>query len=638
MSTRPHSAYYSAGLVFVIFLSALIAGGGCGSDSPVVEPKDNGGQPPPPPTSPPDSVLVTVRLASWDNLTGFGPVEQLPITVDEIRFELSAPDMPTQVRIVIPAQPVIEEDFTIKSGAARRIEVQALDAFNTLLYRSTKFINAVDSVLSTAVSMVSATDVTPPVYGGLSDAAAISDTYVLLSWQSATDGSVPDSRVSYLIFMSTVSGSFDYASPYQTSPAGETSRLVTDLDAGTTYYFVVRAMDRAGNIDNNTAQQSVTTSPVGGGLYVDVDAGSDLPACGTSSSPCKTITYALARTAGGEPIHVAKGTYNAASGETFPLQLKPGTALLGTGYWWMGVKVIKETFIEGPTPTILGADGASIISCYVKPTAYGSTLRTIDDDGHPITVFHCTVDGALFPGVYGVTFYSASSLIDCRIENFTQSAVGAWGSGGALIRGNVILNNQGGVVVGASNTTVNGCVIENITSVGLNVAQIDLTTSDVSIYLNAIRNCGGNGMQLENVTDIEVQHNAISHSGGYGIAVNRQEATHTVNIKSNSITHGSSAAIWLTGGGANINGNSFVCNVAGVLVRSDKVIDLRWNAWENDPPTISPGRGPVDPWCDGFYDICYERDYALTPEPLYQPDHGKGSCIIGIVPKAPPAR
>jgi hypothetical protein len=79
-----------------------------------------------------------------------------------------------------------------------------------------------------------------------------------------------------------------------------------------------------------------------------------------------------------------------------------------------------------------------------------------------------------------------------------------------------------------------------------------------------------------------------------------------------------------------------VCNVAGILLSSDEVVDLRWNAWDHDPPTINAGR-PTEPGCDGFYDICYEAIYSGTPEPLYQPDSGRGSCRVGILP-VPPQR
>jgi hypothetical protein len=645
MSARRYFAHVCAGILILLLIVAVITVGGCSEDSPVSEQSGNGGQdPPPPPPSPPDSVIMSIRIVSWDDLTGQFPVGATPGDVNQIQFEISAPDIQTQTRTVQAGQAPIGTDFMLDPGAARRIFIQAFDDTPSVIYSGTKYVDIVDSVLVTGVGMVSTSDDTPPVFTGLDDAVAVSDTYVMLSWQPATDGGTPDNKAVYLVYVSTTDGSFDYSSPSYTTETGETSLVITNLDPGTTYYFVVRAMDRAGNISLNTSQLSVATPPASGALYVDVINGTDNSACGTSSSPCKTITYALSKSAVDQTIHVAEGTYNTASGELFPLRLKPGTTLIGDGFWWMGVKVIKRTIIEGPTPVILGSDNASIMVCYVKPTDWGTSSVAIDDDGHPITVFRCTIDGVLYSGAIGVGFSAGSSLIETRIENLSGGggrAVVVWGAGGALIKGNKVINNASGISVQASHTTVSHCIVENIACGGITVAAIDMVVSDVVIFHNYIYNCGCHGVGLNNTDDAEVVFNSISESSSNGIAVNSQQDTHLVKIKNNSISEGSSSAIWLTSGQAEIIGNAIVCNIAGVYLSTNQVIDLRWNEWDHDPPTISPGRGFYDPGCDGFFDICYQRDYAGTPEPIYQPHSGKGSCLIGVVPKpssSPPAR
>jgi hypothetical protein len=629
-----------AGSIIVILLLAVFVLGSCSEDSPVADsPKNGGGDPPPPPETIPDTAVVNIQLVTWDDLSGRSTGPEPPAEVDEVRFEVTASDIPTQTRTVQAGRDQIEEVFTIATGIARRIEVQAFNAADSLLYGGTKYDTFADSALITAVAMVVATDATPPVHAGLEDAVAISASHVLITWQIATDGSDPDLEAVYLIFKSTVSGSFDYAYPSHTSKPGETSYVISDLDPGTTYYFVVRAMDRAGNVAPNTTQQSATTPGAAGDLYVDVKTGSDNSACGSSSSPCKTITYALSKTAGNQTINVAKGTYNAASGETFPLQLKPGTYLYGEGYWWMGEKVIKETYIEGTTPMILGADGASIASCYLRPTDWGSSNRAIDDDGHAIFVFHCTIDGSLATGLQGVGFYGASSLVGCRVENFSHvagRAIGVYGTGDALINDNVVLNNGSGISVGASNCDIMNNWVEDIYCTGIIVDGFDNTVSGITIFRNTVADVGCNGIDIRDATDIRIVRNSVSNVVSNGISIsNYQQPSHMVEVYYNSITGGSSAAISVVGGGATINYNNIACNVAGAFVRSDQVIDLRRNEWDHDPPTIDDGRGPVDPGCDGTYDICYEALYALTPEPLYQPDHGKGSCMVYVIPSPP---
>jgi parallel beta-helix repeat protein len=395
-------------------------------------------------------------------------------------------------------------------------------------------------------------------------------------------------------------------------------------------------MDRAGNIDLNTSEISFTTPAAGDALYVDVNAGSDNAACGSSGSPCKTITYALSKSAGNQTIRVAKGTYNAASGETFPLQLKAGTSLIGEGYWWKGVKVIKETFIEGTTPTILGANNANVVSCYVKPTAWGTSAAAIDDDGHEMTVFHCTVDGILDGRLQGVYFDGGSSLIDSRVENFAGPggrSIAVWGAGGAVIRGNTVVNCSHGIALNASDSEVSGCVVENIEADGISAGKVDSVTTGVSIFRNHVADVGIDGVAIVNCDQVKITYNSVSGAAGYGISIwNRDEPTHLVDVFSNSVAGGNSSAVYILDGQARVNDNAFVCNVAGAFVRSDQVIDLRWNEWDHSPPTVNSGRSAVDPGCDGFYDICYEALYAGTPEPLYAPDGGKGSCVIGVVP------
>jgi len=643
MSTGRHFTHVCTGFLIVLSFFAVFTLGSCGEDSPVAEKRGNGGDDPPPdPILPPDSAQVTIRLVAWDDLSDHGTKAEAPVDVDEIRFEISAPAMQTQTRIVQSSQTIIEEVFTIETGAARRIEVRAFGAADTLLYSGTKYTTFADSLVATAVGMVLATDDTPPTFAGLDDAVTISDNHVVISWSIATDGSAPDLEVVYLIYMSTVSGNFDYSSPSYTSTPGETSYLIADLDPGTTYYFVARAMDRAGNIDPNTSQLTLTTPAAGAALYVDVKTGSDNSSCGTSSSPCKTITYALSKTAGNQTIHVAKGVYNAASGETFPLRLKPGTTLDGEGYWWMGVKVIKETYIEGTTPTILGADNATIVSCYVKPTAWGTNGRAIDDDGHRITVYHCTVDGVLAGGLQGVGFSGGSSLIDSRVENFSDPggrSVLVWGSGGALIKGNVVKNNSHGIEVSASNTEISDCVVRNTSSIGISVGDRDFVTDNVVIFRNLVENAGFFGIGLVKCTDTKIIRNTITDPVSDGISIwNAQNPSNMVEVIKNSVTGSGRSAIQVNYGQARINDNLFVCNVAGAFVRSDQVIDLRWNEWEHSPPTVNSGQGAYDPGCDGTYDICYEALYANTPAPLYQPDGGKGSCQVGIVPFPSPRK
>ncbi len=102
-------------------------------------------------------------------------------------------------------------------------------------------------------------DITPPAFGGLASANAVSTTGINLSWNPAADNVTPSSDIIYLVYMATVSGGQNFAIPnYITSP-GSTSFTVPGLNLNTTYHFVVRAKDQAGNIDSNVVEKFATT-------------------------------------------------------------------------------------------------------------------------------------------------------------------------------------------------------------------------------------------------------------------------------------------------------------------------------------------------------------------------------------------
>jgi hypothetical protein len=120
--------------------------------------------------------------------------------------------------------------------------------------------NNVDS--NTVVRSGSTTaDVTPPVFGGITGATGQSATTVQLTWSAASDNVDAASSIVYDVYYSTTPGGQNFLVPDATSTAGATSIVVSGLLPNTTYYFVVRARDTAGNRDSNTVQISEATLP-----------------------------------------------------------------------------------------------------------------------------------------------------------------------------------------------------------------------------------------------------------------------------------------------------------------------------------------------------------------------------------------
>jgi hypothetical protein len=103
-------------------------------------------------------------------------------------------------------------------------------------------------------------DTTPPVFGGLDAAVAVSGASALLSWDPASDDNSLPQAIEYDVYVSTTPGGQNFLDPpAYISPPGATVLAVGGLSPNTTYYFVVRARDEAGNRDANTVERSADT-------------------------------------------------------------------------------------------------------------------------------------------------------------------------------------------------------------------------------------------------------------------------------------------------------------------------------------------------------------------------------------------
>ena len=102
-------------------------------------------------------------------------------------------------------------------------------------------------------------DGTPPGFAGLSSAAALSANSIQLSWNAATDNKSLPQNIVYLIYLSTTPGGENFSSPNFQTPPGATSYTITGLTPSTTYYFVVRAKDEVGNVEQNSVEKPART-------------------------------------------------------------------------------------------------------------------------------------------------------------------------------------------------------------------------------------------------------------------------------------------------------------------------------------------------------------------------------------------
>jgi hypothetical protein len=121
-----------------------------------------------------------------------------------------------------------------------------------------------------AGGMPESSDVAGPVFGGVKRVTAVSDSELNVTWDAATDDTTLPSSIAYRVFVAELGAVTDFSVPYTTTPAGATATTVVGLRAGVEYEVIVRAVDLAGNEDDNTVSLSARTPdyelPVFGGV------------------------------------------------------------------------------------------------------------------------------------------------------------------------------------------------------------------------------------------------------------------------------------------------------------------------------------------------------------------------------------
>ncbi len=599
----------------LLVAAALIAS--CGSDSPVSG--GDGGTPPP------GDNTVRVELTSWDDNASF-PTLKTPAAVQEVTITVSADDISTVTRTVTSPDSVVEETIEVGLGASRRFAVEARDTGGQIIYRGLRYANLESTGQGVAVAMVTTADTQPPDFTGVSQVEPLSDTVLSLAWPTATEGGAPAIGASYLIYAANTSGGQDFATPTAATSPGEASALLTGLAPATPYYVVVRAVDAAGNVDANNVELSAVTFSSGDGIYVDVNAGTDSPTCGTPGSPCKTITTGLSRSSGNQPIFIAKGSYTETSGETFPLQLKAGTSLNGTLSG--GRTVISSTTL----PTIVGAAGATLFKCVVQPHASSVNGNvTVDSNGESMRILFSEIDISQSAQASGVKLWDGEVYFSSFLGNQHQSTLRVYGNGTEITWSHFSGAGVGIAVYGpARNVRIMHNVVENgligIASGGIPEAR------DCLIFHNTITGNTGDGLNLTAASGFVVESNTIQFNGQTGIDAAGGPDGGTVECVLNTIAHNGYYGIHAGAGlGDGVDSlvaysNAIACNTLNDLhVAPLTYADVRYNYWEHDPPTV--GTDPsLTPTCPGDIDICY---HGAPPVPIYMPSQPPAGCGPG---------
>jgi hypothetical protein len=151
-------------------------------------------------------------------------------------------------------------------------------------------------------------DMQAPTFAGLTSAAA-SGISITLSWNAASDAVSGAAQSTYLIYQATTMGGQVFTTPTYTTQPGATSYTVTGLAPNTTYYFVVRAQDGAGNIDMNRIERSAKTASVtlSGQVQPIFTRDCTSGACHGSRNPAQNLDLSSAAASYMNLVNVASG-------------------------------------------------------------------------------------------------------------------------------------------------------------------------------------------------------------------------------------------------------------------------------------------------------------------------------------------
>jgi hypothetical protein len=252
--------------------------------------------------------------------------------------------------------------------------------------------------------------------------------------------------------------------------------------------------------------------------YVDAVHGSDSTGDGSSSSPWKTITFALGQVAGSEvEIHVAAGTYNNDLGEIFPLTIDAGISIIGSdrdNVIISGMNDRSVMHIDGSTNNILsdtvlsnitlqnGNIGLQIYSTesHIAEPAISTIRSRWNTIGIHISTSDVYHNGATISGIISNAEVISNDDTGIFIRSygyFTPSDVSPM-----IVDSHVSGNGSHGIYIQGSAVSNNG------------------TTAAPQIVSTHIMNNGGHGVFAEGTyngwSNPKIERSRIKNNQGYG--------------------------------------------------------------------------------------------------------------------------
>ena len=303
--------------------------------------------------------------------------------------------------------------------------------------------------------------------------------------------------------------------------------------------------------------------------YVDASSGDDSNP-GTQSEPFKTITHAVSTADMNKRIKVLPGTYDAALGESFPIELKEGQALVGDedekgdGTTPTEISGFGE-FMTGWFTSVVGAEGSSISGFKIGEAHTTHHYFAVVSDNVTMQVSFNTFTGSTYGGVY----IEGTGTTAVEFNDFGNDFYGLYITDcpdGPAIRFNTFF--------GSVDIPVN----------------LQVPGSYAVITNNTITGEGLVGIQLQNFTSALIERNTFNQSAGYTYGAVRCQEGITAGIRWNTFSCVTAVIIMGNGypnlGMEVVPGHNDFTAVTGVSIQHDgtESIYAVGNTWRNDPP------------------------------------------------------
>ncbi|MCG3111122.1 MAG: fibronectin type III domain-containing protein [Candidatus Manganitrophus sp. SB1] len=296
--------FYSLSLLALLFLTAC--GGGGGSSS-------SGGMTP---------VGIKLKIPAAGNPSSSKAAHApSPSGVAQVRLSVTDAEGRSLASTTVGVTPGQEVTITLEvpAGRARLFIIEALDSEGTVLFRGEASSDLSPDTPATITVQMVAVEAPPLPTLSLSPPSA----FVLLNNSetfTATLTGLEDTSVIWSVD-NIDSGNPSVGRITQTNPATYTAPATLPESSVVT----VKATSNADPTLFATATVTILTPETT--VFID-ENGVDGAECGTESSPCRSITRALAQANPGQTVRAAAGTYDDST-ETFPIRMKPGVNLIG---------------------------------------------------------------------------------------------------------------------------------------------------------------------------------------------------------------------------------------------------------------------------------------------------------------------